>query len=228
MPGHNHYPWCTCGWCLNYGLGREVGTNIISYFDRYSALRFLERHGALRSGTACFLNPNATCPVCDAKVFYYQNAHGSSVFFDELGPPWPKHPCTNNSQNRPRTQEPDAPQRRSRGLMLELIDATRKIQPSEVALRPDDTGTDAWTLMEAIEIARTGWKNFVVAEFIGSVERKWLKLDYDSAEPTMAIGDVFSLKTTTISLFDIRTMKPRNYIIRILDSNTNADIEKSG
>lgn len=38
--------------------------------------------------------PNATCPVCDASVFFYQSPFGGRVFFDELGPPWPKHPCT--------------------------------------------------------------------------------------------------------------------------------------
>lgn len=38
--------------------------------------------------------PNAQCPACGVSVFYYQNNYGSKVFFDELGPPWPKHPCT--------------------------------------------------------------------------------------------------------------------------------------
>ena len=38
--------------------------------------------------------PNARCPVCGALVYFYANEHGSRVYFDELGPPWPKHPCT--------------------------------------------------------------------------------------------------------------------------------------
>src|SRR5688572_18159931 len=41
---------------------------------------------------ASFVNPNARCPVCDAPVFFYQSPYGGRVFFDELGPPWPKHP----------------------------------------------------------------------------------------------------------------------------------------
>ena len=49
---------------------------------------------AHRSWFARFVNPNANCPECGAPVFFYQNEHGSRVFFDELGPPWPKHPCT--------------------------------------------------------------------------------------------------------------------------------------
>ena len=41
---------------------------------------------------------NAQCPVCGALVYFYANEHGSRVFFDELGPPWPKHPCTDRAQ----------------------------------------------------------------------------------------------------------------------------------
>ncbi|TOQ66868.1 hypothetical protein CGG91_01580, partial [Vibrio parahaemolyticus] len=40
--------------------------------------------------------PNAQCPVCGALVFYYEHTNGSKVYFEELGPPWPKHPCTDN------------------------------------------------------------------------------------------------------------------------------------
>jgi hypothetical protein len=35
--------------------------------------------------------------VCGEKVFYYQSRYGGRVFFDDLGWPWPKHPCTVNS-----------------------------------------------------------------------------------------------------------------------------------
>lgn len=52
-------------------------------------------NGWFRSAEA-FIDPNAQCPVCGASVFYYQNSHGSRVFFDDLGWPWPKHPCTDN------------------------------------------------------------------------------------------------------------------------------------
>ena len=33
------------------------------------------------------------CRFCGTKVFYYEDEFGSKVFFDELGPPWPKHSC---------------------------------------------------------------------------------------------------------------------------------------
>lgn len=34
-----------------------------------------------------------TCPHCGQRVFFFTCDHGSRVFFDELGPPWPKHRC---------------------------------------------------------------------------------------------------------------------------------------
>ena len=33
------------------------------------------------------------CPYCGKDVFYYKNEHGSRVFFEALGKPWPKHRC---------------------------------------------------------------------------------------------------------------------------------------
>lgn len=34
-----------------------------------------------------------SCPSCSAKVFYFSCGHGSKVFFDDLGSPWPIHDC---------------------------------------------------------------------------------------------------------------------------------------
>src|SRR5580698_9339053 len=46
-----------------------------------------------------YVNPNARCPVCGADVYFYQSPYGGRVFFDELGPPWPKHPCTSSNDS---------------------------------------------------------------------------------------------------------------------------------
>jgi len=43
-----------------------------------------------------YTTPNATCPVCGAQVYFYRSPDDGRVFFDDLGPPWPKHPCTDN------------------------------------------------------------------------------------------------------------------------------------
>ena len=39
--------------------------------------------------------PNAKCPHCRSQVFFYRSPDGGRVFFDSLGPPWPKHDCRN-------------------------------------------------------------------------------------------------------------------------------------
>lgn len=222
MPGHNHYPWCTCGWCVKYGMGRYQPAQLESYFDRFSAQRFLERHGAHRSRTACFVSPNASCPVCGARVFYYENAHGSRVFFDELGPPWPKHPCTDRSDQRPR-QIHGPPTRRPRGIILELIDAARKVSPDRNDAPHDDPVLDRWTLMEAIKIDRSGWQNTVVAEFVGAPAGSSIRFTFDSADEVLKVGDIFSLRPNEISLFDTHRMKAKNYKIKVLETAFGAD-----
>jgi predicted RNA-binding Zn-ribbon protein involved in translation (DUF1610 family) len=44
-----------------------------------------------------YLNPNAKCPVCGKSVFFFQSEYGGRVFFDDVGWPWPKHPCTDHA-----------------------------------------------------------------------------------------------------------------------------------
>lgn len=43
-----------------------------------------------------FTHPT-TCPYCEAQIFYHTNGYGDSVFFDDLGKPWDKHPCFDTS-----------------------------------------------------------------------------------------------------------------------------------
>lgn len=90
MSGHNHYASCTCGWCLK----RHGGQSGVLYAG-----------GATPAAFRTFENftiPNAACPICGASVFFYQSPTGGRVFFDELGPPWPKHPCTDQGFATPR------------------------------------------------------------------------------------------------------------------------------
>lgn len=88
--GHNHYPDCDCGWGGDTGGG---------YGGSASPIRIRCPDGQdwlphRSPGYTSYVNPNATCPVCGDNVFFYQSPYGGRVFFDELGPPWPKHPCT--------------------------------------------------------------------------------------------------------------------------------------
>lgn len=87
----NHAPSCTCGWGGegHTGGGWNWGAHTAAYPAAVPI--FSSTHSA-----HSFTNPNARCPVCSASVYFYQSPHGGRVFFDDLGPPWPKHPCTDN------------------------------------------------------------------------------------------------------------------------------------
>lgn len=85
---------------------------------------------------ASFTVPNAICPVCGAQVFFYQNDFGSRVYFDDLGPPWPKHPCTDNEPVRTEGlgQRPK--------VIVSIARRAIGTGPIEADATPDDTGSD--------------------------------------------------------------------------------------
>lgn len=82
----NHPPDCSCGWGGEGYVGRR---SFHSHLNGWIP--------PLQPTYESFTRPNAACPVCGGSVFFYQSVAGGRVFFDELGPPWPKHPCTDNS-----------------------------------------------------------------------------------------------------------------------------------
>lgn len=84
---HNHPPNCNCGW--------GEGSNS-SFAGHMTSNQFTSHCLSVYSQAESFTTPNANCPVCGESVFYHKSQNGGSVYFDELGPPWPKHPCTNN------------------------------------------------------------------------------------------------------------------------------------
>lgn len=84
---YNHPPDCNCGWGGEFH-GAVASPPLHEQYASYFGQRIL-------SG---FTFPNARCPVCGEEVFFYQSPNGGRVFFDALGQPWPKHPCTDNSQ----------------------------------------------------------------------------------------------------------------------------------
>lgn len=90
---HNHPPNCQCGWGGDTGGGYSYARGASSSSaDGFDWTR--SRPATLES----FINPNARCPVCGADVFYYRSPYDGRVFFDALGPPWPKHPCTDTGR----------------------------------------------------------------------------------------------------------------------------------
>lgn len=97
----NHPIGCRCGWGGDGYLGaaavRGAGSALRSFSD-WAKTRYANE-------AKSYTNPNATCPVCNAPVFFYQSPEGGRVFFDEMGPPWPKHPCTDTLNEKERFRE---------------------------------------------------------------------------------------------------------------------------
>ena len=83
----NHPPNCTCG----FGGGNAGQHRVFSEKISYSLGRFD------KATYDIYVNENAKCPECGQSVFFYQSSSGGRVFFDELGPPWPKHSCTDKA-----------------------------------------------------------------------------------------------------------------------------------
>jgi hypothetical protein len=71
----NHSVSCNCGWGgVFHGNGVYDDP---SYWQRADS----------------YTKPNSICPKCPKLVFFYRSPYGGAVYFDELGPPWPKHAC---------------------------------------------------------------------------------------------------------------------------------------
>lgn len=89
----NHGVGCDCGWG---GDGWPGGSKA----RRYITAREIRPYRGSHQSHSSYVNPNASCPVCGARVFFYQSPYGGRVFFEELGPPWHKHPCTDKGGSR--------------------------------------------------------------------------------------------------------------------------------
>lgn len=91
---HNHPPSCDCGWGgVWYGNQPYAGCGWVRP-NEPRPRTMGEQKGTFSAEAAGFAVPNARCPVCGTSVFFYQSPYGGRVYFDSLGPPWPKHPCT--------------------------------------------------------------------------------------------------------------------------------------
>lgn len=94
--GNNHPPNCMCNF-----RGGWSGYRTFDPLERLMSGTARPRQLGYQAGTASvlsggFTKPGARCPVCGDLVYFYQSSYGGRVFFDSLGPPWPKHPCTDN------------------------------------------------------------------------------------------------------------------------------------
>lgn len=91
----NHHKACNCG------FGQQGGVKFKYRKQKEFAFSKGKATPRLSFARICEHSPNSRCPSCREPTFYYKNEFGSSVFFDELGPPWPKHPCMDSNNDSP-------------------------------------------------------------------------------------------------------------------------------
>ncbi len=199
MTGNNHYPDCACGWCINNGRSRVNRAELAASYRVHEAESFLKRNGA-RSIAGCYVNPNAKCPVCNEAVFFYANASGSRVYFDDLGPPWPKHPCTDNPSRRIKDHATysGSPVRRPRGIAYELVEASRIAG----SLRSAEGSGGRWALLVLVSVNRRGTKNSMLAEHLEPNHSQRIPVTCHSDDPIFEIGDYLSMRGNQFSFFD--------------------------
>jgi hypothetical protein len=222
MPGYNHYSWCMCGWCYKTGSNGYSPRRIAIDFDRWSAEKSLARAGADISWSACFIQPNASCPVCDAKVYYYQNQFGSRVFFDEIGWPWPKHPCTDNSGSNYRFSVKSLSVR-TRGATLELLSAAQGIGFDPSAKFRLSFGESPWDLLSAEKTIRRGFDNYIQAKSISPSLNEPVFVAFVSAKIAPNVDDLFGFNGEAVSFLENETLRPKRLKARsIREAEFNA------
>lgn len=172
--------------------------------DKRSASDFLRKNGAGRLGSSCFVTPNATCPVCKASVYFYSNASGSRVFFDELGPPWPKHPCTDRPQVADRVaRHAPRPERRKIGLIKEIIGKGWLVDRSKVPDigRVDQPSLASWRLLVITSMRERAGTVEIQADFLETIHQHHITLT-TAANSALYVGQFASLKHDFLSFFD--------------------------
>ena len=213
MTGFNHYPDCTCGWCVSKRWQFFDKEQLRSAMRVRDASKLLERNLA-NSLTACFVNPNARCPVCSRPVFFYANEFGSRVYFDDLGPPWPKHPCTDNPKIKSvkNTSIFKKITLRSEGLTRELL---RAAAISDYISKPikDSSENIGWILLVVNFVKRIDNKNSVNCEYIGNYDGKLMEFTCFSNDSLFEVGDLISKKGEKISFIDKNNLNIINFNI---------------
>lgn len=219
MPGYNHYPSCLCGWCYKTrGNGYSERSRIISAFRDFSAHSVLVRAGVTGSWTACFVSPNASCPVCGAKVYFYQNSHGSRVFFDELGWPWPKHSCTDRARDTKYAKSiaTRLPYARPRGETLDLLDKARSISFDFNEEFRKRFGSSPWDLLEVTKVEQHGFESRVEARSISPPLDGVIRFSFTSSTRSLSVDELISFSGDEIALLDTADWGYRRFKVKLL------------
>jgi len=212
LPGYNHYPWCTCGWCTGGGGGGHFQFSNVD-----SAHKRLRHHG-VTGFTSCFVNPNARCPVCGQAVYFYANGYGSRVYFNELGPPWPKHECTDTSQNTGGGHF-SRPTRRAISQINEIISADREAGTHYASIR--SKANSDWILHVVVEAVFENGTLWIATESVSTPNRTRQTFSVRCSEKILDEGDLITFRNNVYSFVRRDTLED----IEVIDGQVIGKLE---
>ncbi len=214
MAGHNHYSDCICPWCVQYGRAGLSRERVRSFLSERDARRCLREFGANSYSSSCFVQPNAKCPVCGSTVFFYANSYGSRVYFDDLGPPWPKHPCTDHRLQNEHTVRNVCPAitPRKRGEKVELVEAASSLGIYRGISKHDPNSE--WRHVVVDQIDRNGWEVNVWGRITDAIDDIPIQFEFTSSEEVVSIGSIVLIRNSEMSLIHPQRIEPRDYKIR--------------
>jgi hypothetical protein len=149
-------------------------------------------------------------------VYYYENEHGSKVFFDEIGWPWPKHSCPDNPHNSDFEMSSKVPRGRTLESILEIARAARQIDFDPASKFRFAFGDSPWDLLSVIDLARRGFENFIKARSISPYLDEPVFITFVSAKIAPAIGDFFGFDGEEVSLLEADTLQPKRLKARLI------------
>jgi hypothetical protein len=188
--------------------------------SREQAGDFLRSHGVRSGISECIVRPNARCPVCHQQVYFYANANGSKVYFDALGHPWPKHPCTDNGREPSiRDVQPKLFDLSKRRKLIEAAQISGLIKTSLVITNRQKQVD--WNPVAAIAVTPGEFFTKVTAEFLLTTQALHQITFWVSArEANLSVGDLFSLRGSEISFLDKSTHQARQVSIEFNQPST--------
>lgn len=183
-----------------------------SYFPSERGAHVLSESGVLKSRSARFVTPNARCPVCGEPVWYFQNEYGSRVFFDDIGWPWPKHPCTDNGGGR-RLPSAERPEARTVDEIAEIDEALQSAGIDLDYQFVERHGKSPWELMVVTKSFRDQGVNLIVAESVEDGRRPYY-FSFEAGKRFLMPGDYFSRNRDRVSILNSRTLRAREFRVK--------------
>lgn len=221
-------------WVNGHDVNREIWNRRASNQEQVAYFR--EQLWNVRVGqtaTSRYVIPNAECPVCKRQVFFYQNRYGGRVYFDELGPPWPKHPCTDNNQPVVKPDMADStaisPASRSSDEVAHVDSWLRLARQDPSAGFGEKYDKGQWSAWELKGDFRSRSSALLVLTGIDSATSRRLYLYFKNAPKSLTVGTLVFTYSGWISYFEPESMKViESEVLRIKGASALVDALLAG